>query len=171
MRRDGPKSDSDQHRIVLPRNLDNANATLASLDAEHRAAALMTGDRRYRTLRSIEEKIRAAEEHRSKLERELQTSKALTLPLESPIFSHSTDYCSIRYKGVPYALTRNQSTIIKLLHEAYLKGTPSLRKDALLSAIEAETSRVRDSFKGSPLWGTLIVANKKPRGTVKLDLE
>lgn len=87
------------------------------------------------------------------------------------IFSASEDYRSIRYKGVPYTLTRNQSTMIRLLHEAYCKGTPALGKHVLLSAIEAETSRVRDSFKGSLLWGSLIIANRSPRGTYQLNLK
>ncbi len=51
---------------------------------------------------------------------------------EEPIFRASEDYRSIKYKGAPYMLTRNQATIIRLLHEAYLKGTPALGKDALL---------------------------------------
>jgi hypothetical protein len=89
---------------------------------------------------------------------------------EESAFIASEDYCSIKYKGVSYTLTRNQSTIIRLLHEAYLKGTSSLSKLALLSAIEAETSRVRDSFKSSELWSTLIVANRSPRGTYRLNL-
>jgi hypothetical protein len=90
---------------------------------------------------------------------------------KEPIFSASEDYRSIRYKGATYTLTRNQATITRMLHEAYLKGTPTLGKNALLAAIEAETSRVRDSFKVSPLWGTLIVQNRKPRGTYQLDLK
>jgi hypothetical protein len=90
---------------------------------------------------------------------------------EESIFRPSADYRSIKYKGVPYSLTRNQSTIVRLLHDAYLNGTPALGGDALLSAIEAETSRVRDSFKGSLLWGNLIVSNRSPRGTYRLNLE
>jgi hypothetical protein len=90
---------------------------------------------------------------------------------ETPIFTASEDYCSISYKGVSYTLTRKQSTIIKLLHKAHCNGTPALRKDYLLSAIESETGRVRDSFKGSALWGTLIVSNRSPRGTYQLKLE
>jgi hypothetical protein len=83
----------------------------------------------------------------------------------------SKDYRSIKYNGVSYTLTRNQSTIIRLLHEAYSAGTPALGKGALLSALEVETSRVRDSFKNSPLWNTLIIANHKPRGTYQLNLK
>jgi hypothetical protein len=61
--------------------------------------------------------------------------------------------------------------MVKLLHDAYQHGTPAVGKATLLAAIEAETSRVRDSFKNSPLWGTLVVSNTKPRGTYQLDLK
>ncbi len=83
----------------------------------------------------------------------------------------SSDYRSILFKRKTYALTRNQSIIIKILHEAYVKGAPVVAKDTLLRAIEAETSRVRDSFKHSPLWKTLIIPIRKPRGTFKLNLK
>lgn len=66
-------------------------------------------------------------------------------------------------------LTLNQATIIKTLHQAHKEGPSTVGKAALLEAIDAETSRVCDSFKKSPLWGTLIVQGEK-RGTYKLSL-
>lgn len=86
-------------------------------------------------------------------------------------FSAGSDYRTIRFKGEEHKLTSNQAKIVKVLHEAYLRGTRAVGKDRLLNAIEAETSRVRDSFKGSPLWGTLIISNRKPRGTYQLSLK
>jgi hypothetical protein len=86
-------------------------------------------------------------------------------------FEHSPDYRSIRFRGNPYSLTRNQAAIVKRLHEAYEAGTPVLGKEELLRTIEAETSRVQDSFKHSPLWGNLIIANRVPRGTYSLNLD
>lgn len=169
MQRDDAQSDNKQHRAVLEQSLDRANAHLARLNAKHRSAALMTGDRRYRTVRGIEEEILIATIHRDKCVRDLQNLKAPTKVSGPRIFSASEDYCSITYRGVPYILTKNQRKIIKLLHEAYIEGTPALSKGALLSAIEAETSRVRDSFKNSPLWRTLVISNGR-RGTYSLNL-
>jgi hypothetical protein len=178
MTTDRPKSATEERRVVLEQRLDEARGRLESLRAEHRAAAYMTGDRRYRTCRSIEKVIGQAEQHRSMLDRELQelnsatqASESQKVPNEDSIFSHSDDYSSIKYKGVAHSLTRNQSTIIGLLHKAHLGGTPLLHKSTLLSAIQAETSRVRDSFKGSALWGKLIVPNGSPRSTYRLNLE
>ncbi len=90
---------------------------------------------------------------------------------EGAPFTPSDDYRSIRFKGTLHKVTGNQATIIKLLHEAHLKGTPAVGKQELLAAIGSETSRVQDSFKQSPLWGTLVVSNRKPRGTYQLNLE
>jgi len=78
---------------------------------------------------------------------------------------------TIRFRGKEYKLTRNQAKIVKLLHDAHRSRTPAVGKDLLLGAIESETSRVRDSFKKSPLWGTLIIPNQKPRGTYQLNLK
>lgn len=86
-------------------------------------------------------------------------------------FVASADYRTIRFRGKQYKLTRNQSKIVKLLHDAYERGTPAVGKHMLLEAVEAETSRVRDSFKNSPLWGKLVIPNQKPRGTYQLNLK
>jgi hypothetical protein len=84
------------------------------------------------------------------------------------VASPTSDYRSISFNGETYGLTRNQATIVKLLDDAYKRGTPDVGKDTLLGAMEAETSRVRDSFKKSPLWGKLIVAGKT-KGTYRLN--
>ena len=66
------------------------------------------------------------------------------------VFAHSPDYRSIRFNGQPHTLTRNQAVIIKILHEAFQQGTPSVGKSTLLSAVESETSRMQDFFRDSP---------------------
>ncbi len=86
-------------------------------------------------------------------------------------FVASADYRTIRFRSKEYRLTNNQAVMIRLLHEAYQCRTPAVGKRTLLAAVEAETSRVRDSFKNSPLWGKLVIANQKPRGTYQLNLK
>lgn len=87
-----------------------------------------------------------------------------------PIFSASEDYRSIRYRGMPYALTQRQAVIVGVLHRAHLTGHPVVTKERLLSAVEAETSEVRDSFRDSPIWQTLVCAGNR-RGSYRLNLE
>ncbi len=88
---------------------------------------------------------------------------------ENPVFTHSADYRSIRFNGMSHTLTRNQAAIIKILHEAFQRGTPSVGKSELLAAIESNNVRVQDSFKGSPLWQTLVISGNR-RGTYRLNL-
>lgn len=97
--------------------------------------------------------------------REAKEDEAST---KKPIFSASEDYRSVTYNGDSHILTQNQSIMVRLLHRAHLAGHPDVSKVQLLFAIESETSEVRNSFKKSPLWKTLIVSKRK--GTYRLDL-
>jgi hypothetical protein len=86
-----------------------------------------------------------------------------------PSFAHTNDYRSVGFDGQTHELTRNQATIIRVLHEAFQRGMPSVGRSTLMAAIESETGRVRDSFKNSPLWQTLIVSGMR-KGTYRLNL-
>jgi hypothetical protein len=88
---------------------------------------------------------------------------------EHQSFEVSADGGTVRYRGKDHILTRNQSLMMGVLHRAYLKGFPDVEKLALLEAIENEEGQVKDSWKGSPLWGTLIVSDKR-RGRYRLNL-
>jgi hypothetical protein len=85
------------------------------------------------------------------------------------VFRCSEDYGTVRYQGKDHILTPNQSSMMRVLHEAYLKGFPDVEKLRLLAAIENEESQVKDSWKGSPLWQTLIVSSAR-RGRYRLNL-
>jgi hypothetical protein len=80
------------------------------------------------------------------------------------VASPTSDYRSISFNGKTYSLTRNQAVIVKLLHGAHRDGMPAVGKDRLLAEIGVETSRIRDSFKNSPLWGTLILTGGQHHG-------
>jgi hypothetical protein len=83
-------------------------------------------------------------------------------------FKHSPDYRSIFFDGKHYTSTARQAQIIQMLHIASASGTPDLSDSHILEEIESPSSRLRDSFKGSELWGTLIVSTR--RGTHRLSL-
>jgi hypothetical protein len=88
---------------------------------------------------------------------------------EIRLFEAAEDYRSVRYKGVPRTLTRNQSSMMRVLHKAHMAGHPDVDKDKLIEAIDAPTSNVRDSWKSSPLWKTLVVPGKR-KGTYRLKI-
>jgi hypothetical protein len=83
-------------------------------------------------------------------------------------FDPSEDYRHIKFKGVPYSLTRKQAEVVKILHQAAKSGHPDVGKDRLLSRIESETSGMRSIFKNHPLWQTLITSASK--GTYRLNI-
>ncbi len=84
-------------------------------------------------------------------------------------FQHSNDYRSVVFGGQQHTLTSQQAHVVKMLHQAYSSGTPDLGKDYILEELETPASRLRDTFKSSRLWGTLIVTGTK-RGTYRLNL-
>jgi hypothetical protein len=83
-------------------------------------------------------------------------------------FPFSEDYRGVLFRKRWYPLTRNQSLMVRVMYQAFLDGFPDVHKDKLLTAIESETSSVRDSWRASPLWNTLVVSRKK--GTYRLNL-
>ena len=87
---------------------------------------------------------------------------------EDDAFSASEDYRSVRFKGKGYVTTRYQATMIRVMHQAHIAGHPDVGAATLLEATENETSAVRNTFKTSPLWRTLVVG--KRRGTYRLNL-
>ena len=84
-------------------------------------------------------------------------------------FGFTEDYRSVQFRGETYSLTSRQATLVKLLHKAALSSYPSVSKDRLLSAVESETSEVRNIFRNCPLWGTLIVKGDR-RDVYRLNL-
>lgn len=96
---------------------------------------------------------------------------ALSAKAAEDSFSHSPDYCSITFRGKPQTLTTRQAQVIKMLHEEHQRGTPELSTRHILEQLESETSRLRDTFKNSDLWGEgkLIIPGKR-RGSVRLNL-
>lgn len=97
--------------------------------------------------------------------------KSDAMPKADEPFKHSVDYRSIRWKGEDYSLTPRQAQIVQMLHEAHLDGTPGLSNAYILEGLEATTSRLRDSFRRSDLWGEgkLIIPGRN-RGLYRLNL-
>ncbi|MGA7637525.1 MAG: hypothetical protein WCB00_11385 [Candidatus Acidiferrales bacterium] len=97
--------------------------------------------------------------------------KSGAMPRDDEKFEHSGDYRSIWWNGKDHSLTYRQALVVQLLYEAYLAGTPGLSGAYILEKLEATTSRLRDSFRRSDLWGKgkLIIPGTK-RGLYCLNL-
>jgi len=87
----------------------------------------------------------------------------------TPPPSHSPDFRSVNWYGVPYSFTANQAPAVRMLYEAYQSGAPEIGDDTLLAAIDPESQRdrLRDVFRDCDAWGTMIVEGST-RGSRRL---
>ncbi len=85
------------------------------------------------------------------------------------VFQHSDDFRSVTWKGKKFTFTSRQAQVIELLYDASQNNTPDVGKDYILEQLDSPSSRLRDTFKNSPVWGTLIIRGKK-KGTYRLNL-
>jgi hypothetical protein len=70
---------------------------------------------------------------------------------------HSADFRSVHWFGADYTFTPTQAAVIRQLWEAWEDGTPGLGQETLLEGAGSTGDRLRDVFRGSPAWGTLVV--------------
>jgi hypothetical protein len=99
----------------------------------------------------------------------VQTLTGIVAGKQTNDFGISPDYRSVSFSGETFTLSKNQGAMLKVLYEAHLSKYPDVEKLRLLGAIENETSEVRDTWKSSRLWKTLIVSER--RGTYRLNIQ
>jgi hypothetical protein len=91
-----------------------------------------------------------------------------TSALDEPNPPHSGDYRSIWYKGGWHALTDRRARIVEMIHQEHKRGIPNVSCIFIMRKLGTPKSRLSDSFRNCPLWGTFI-AQGSTRGTVRLD--
>jgi len=87
---------------------------------------------------------------------------------ESQDFQHSPDYASVNWRGREYQFNKNQATCVRLLHEAWLEGTPYLSGHHLLTTIEGAV-KMSGLFRRHPAWKRLILIGER-KATYRLNL-
>lgn len=80
---------------------------------------------------------------------------------------HSSDFRSVHWFGTDCTFTGTQAAVVRLLWEAWEDGTPEVSQATLLEAADSSTERLRDLFRDSLAWGTMIVPGAH-RGTFQL---
>lgn len=73
-------------------------------------------------------------------------------------FAVSEDGVNVSFQGQAYVLSPAQARMMKVLYQAFMRGQPNVPKEKLL---ENDSSQVRHTWKGSPLWPKLIGSNRK----------
>ena len=71
--------------------------------------------------------------------------------------------------GINYTLTSQQAQVVELLFNARNAGTPELSHEHLLERIGSKARTLRDVFKNSDAWATLVVKGSK-RGLYRLNI-
>jgi 7-cyano-7-deazaguanine synthase in queuosine biosynthesis len=84
-------------------------------------------------------------------------------------FKHSEDYRSVTLRGRTYSLNGTQAAAVRMLHEAYLNGTPELGQHTILERLGVLSTRLRSVFHRLDGWEELIVAGKT-KGSFRLNL-
>jgi len=87
---------------------------------------------------------------------------------ESQEFKHSPDYASVIWRGQEYQFNEDQATCVRLLHEAWLEGTPYLSGHYLLTTIEGAV-KMSGLFRRHPAWKRLILMGDR-KATYRLNL-
>jgi hypothetical protein len=70
---------------------------------------------------------------------------------------HSQDFRSVVWCGHPFQFTSNQAACIRVLWDAWEKGTPEVGDTTILDEAGCESTRLVDVFKHNAAWGSMIV--------------
>lgn len=74
-----------------------------------------------------------------------------------PPFRHSPDFRGVHWYGTEYTFTPTQAAVVRILWEAFEKGTPEVGGVSLLDSAGSSCERLRDVFRKHPAWDTMIV--------------
>jgi hypothetical protein len=80
---------------------------------------------------------------------------------------HSPDFRSVRWFGTDYAFTAYQAACVKILWDAWERGTPDVAGETLLERTGSESRKLRDVFKNSRAWKT-VIARGETKGSYRL---
>jgi len=89
----------------------------------------------------------------------------------SPGVSHSPDFDEVVWRGERFAFGRKQSSVIRILYEAALRGDPWQRGQSVLGQAGSDDTSMKlgNLFSKHPAWGKLILS--KGNGLYRIVLE
>lgn len=70
---------------------------------------------------------------------------------------HAPDFRQVTRGGRTFELTPAQAAVVRTLFQAREHGTPDVSEAALLEEADSDAGRLRDIFRRSDAWGTLVV--------------
>lgn len=87
-----------------------------------------------------------------------------------PRVRYSPDFSTVTVNGKTWHFVGTQARAIGVFMKQWEAGVPELNQQYVLTEAESEASRLRDLFKNSPAWGTLLVRCTRA-GFYRLDLD
>jgi hypothetical protein len=84
-------------------------------------------------------------------------------------FDHSDDFRSVRAAGREFSFTPLQAEVVKILYRAHRNRASEVGWPDIRVQLDSEAQRMRDIFKRSDAWGTLIVQGRT-KGSYRLNL-
>jgi hypothetical protein len=86
-------------------------------------------------------------------------------PKKNTDASHSPDFRSVHWYGFDYLFTPTQAACVKVLWEAWERGTPVMGNESIIEEAGSVGDRLRNVFKEKggmhPAWGWMIVPARK----------
>jgi len=88
-----------------------------------------------------------------------------------PLFEHSDDFRTLRFRGQQITLTSMQAQAVAFMFQKHQQGEPEIHQARILTEIDAKSKRLREIFKSTPgVWGTLIIQGSPRQGMVRLNI-
>jgi len=89
-------------------------------------------------------------------------------PQSEPIFQQTEDFRTVKVKQLEYHTSPTQGRVINRMWEYLKKGIDQVHQDTLLEDLGVYSRKMKDVFKKSPAWKTLVVPAGK--GFYRLNL-
>jgi hypothetical protein len=83
-------------------------------------------------------------------------------------FSHDATYSAITIDGRCFQLSAKRAAVVRLLHEAWLGGSPWMRDHMLLEQAGSYSARLVDLFKPVKGWRDIIESDRKGNWRLRL---
>jgi hypothetical protein len=78
------------------------------------------------------------------------------------LLTYSDNFRYIRWQGYSFTLSNRQADVVRILYRSYENGIPEVPDKDICKELGTSESRLRDTFRKSKVWGTLIVKGTKP---------
>ena len=138
--------DSDFHKISMDNNLETIDG-LNEVRSKHKTMLDENPDspKIHKILDATADIIRHFQEWF--YDNDIKLPKRLNPNSYLNVFKYLDDYSTVWMRGKKFRLTKNQSDVVKILHEAHRSNTPELNFETIINNINSKADKMSDIFK------------------------